>query len=296
MISMGREDFIELYQSLGGSVTGDETTPKAIRVNPLKTEDQTLVAILEDQGVELEKIPFLDHGYRVISSPFSLGASIEYLLGYYSLQETASQLPVQVLSPSKDDRVLDMAAAPGGKTTQIAAYMENQGEVTAVDVNRQRLFALENNVERTGVKNTIVYAIDALELPDEPLFTKVLLDAPCSGNYVTDGRWFDNRTKSHIKSNSLMQRRLIAKAINVLETGGTLLYSTCSLEPEENEVNVQWMLENYDVKIQEIDCPGSHGLTNVFLDELDESVSKCRRIWPNDVGSQGFFIAKAVKQ
>ncbi len=296
MISMGREDFIELYESLGGSVTGDETTPKTIRVNPLKTSDEELVAILADQGVELEKIPFLDHGYKIIASPFSLGASIEYLLGYYSLQETASQLPVQMLSPSKDDRVLDMAAAPGGKTTQMAAYMENQGSVTAIDINRRRLFALENNVERIGVKNTVVYNLDALELPDEPIFTKVLLDAPCSGNYVTDGRWFDNRTKAHIKSNSLMQRRLISKAINLLETRGTLLYATCSLEPEENELNVQWMLENYEVKLQDIDSPGSPGITNIFLNELDDSVSKCRRFWPNDVGSQGFFMAKAVKQ
>lgn len=296
MISMGREDFIELYESLGSTVTGDEVTPKAIRVNPLKTGDQELVDILTDQGVELEKIPFLDHGYKLVSSPFSLGASIEYLLGYYSLQETASQLPVQMLSPSGEDRVLDMAAAPGGKTTQMAAYMGNQGSVTAIDINRRRLYALENNVERAGVKNTIIYNFDALELPEEPLFTKVLLDAPCSGNYVTDGRWFDNRTKAHIKSNSLMQRRLIGKAINLLEKGGILLYSTCSLEPEENELNVQWMLENYDMKIQKIGCPGTPGLTNVFLDELDESVSKCRRLWPNDVGSQGFFIAKAVKQ
>ena len=138
MISMGREDFIELYESLGSTVTGDEVTPKAIRVNPLKTGDQELVDILTDQGVELEKIPFLDHGYKLVSSPFSLGASIEYLLGYYSLQETASQLPVQMLSPSGEDRVLDMAAAPGGKTTQMAAYMGNQGSVTAIDINRRR--------------------------------------------------------------------------------------------------------------------------------------------------------------
>ncbi len=295
MILMGREDVIELYTSMGGSVTGDETTPQAIRVNSLKTRDEAIVETLTSQGVELERIPFLDHGYRVVSSPFSLGASIEYLLGYYSLQETASQLPVQVLSPTEDDRVLDMTAAPGGKTTQMAAYMENRGTVTAVDINRRRLYALENNVERTGVMNTIVYHLDALEMPDEHLFTKVLLDAPCSGNYVTDKNWFEKRTKAHIKSNSLVQRRLIGKAIDLLEKGGVLLYSTCSLESEENELNVAWMLENYDIELQEIDAPGSPGVTSIFLDELDESIKKCRRLWPNDVGSQGFFMAKAVK-
>jgi 16S rRNA C967 or C1407 C5-methylase (RsmB/RsmF family) len=177
----------------------------------------------------------------------------------------------------------------------MAAYMENKGSITSVDVNRRRLYALENNVERTGTKNTIVYHIDALELPDEFPFTKVLLDAPCSGNYVTDKNWFDARTKAHIKSNSLMQRRLIGKALDLLEVGGTLLYSTCSLEPEENEVNVQWMLENYDLELQDVNSPGSPGITSVFLDELDESIKKCRRLWPSDVGSQGFFMAKAVK-
>ena len=280
---------------MGGSITGDETTPQAIRVNPLRIEKKNLIETLTSQGVELEKIPFLDNGYKVNDSPFSLGASIEYLLGYYSLQETASQLPVQALSPTGDDRVLDMAAAPGGKTTQMATYMENHGSITSIDVNRKRLYALENNIERSGVKNCIVYHIDALELPDEPLFTKVLLDAPCSGNYVTDKSWFEKRTLEHVKSNALMQRRFIGKALDLLEDGGILLYSTCSLEPEENELNVQWMFQNYDVELQEIDSPGSQGLTSVFNEELDGSITRCKRIWPNDLGSQGFFMAKAVK-
>ena len=295
MISMGREDFIEQYRRMGCSVTGDETTPQAIRINPLKTEYDNLVETLIDQGVQLEKIPFLDHGYKVLFSPFSLGASIEYRIGYFSLQETASQLPVQVLSPTCEDIVLDMAAAPGGKTTQMAVYMENKSSITSVDVNRRRLYALENNVERTGTRNTLVYHIDALDLPNKPLFTKVLLDAPCSGNYVTDKVWFEKRTKNHIMSNSMMQRRLIGKALRLLETGGTLLYSTCSLEPEENELNIQWMLENHNVELQKVDSPGSPGVTRMYHDELDSSISKCRRLWPNNVGSQGFFMAKVVK-
>ena len=292
---MSREDFIELYCSLGATVTGDESTPQAIRVNPLATDESTLIETLTSQGVELEKIPFLDYGYRVVSSPFSLGASIEYLLGHYYLQETASQLPAQILSPSGEDRVLDMAAAPGGKTTQMAAYMGNRGSITAVDVNRRRLYALENNLERMGVMNTVVYNMDALDLPDEPMFTKVLLDAPCSGNYVTDGQWFDKRKKSHIQHNFMAQRRLLGKAVSLLETGGTLLYATCSLEPEENELNVQWLLENHEVRLEGMDTPGSPGVTEIFGDQLDKSIKKCRRLWPNDAGTQGFFMARAVK-
>ncbi len=295
LIPLSREDFIELYCSLGATVTGDESTPQAIRVNPLVTDESTLIETLTSQGVELEKTPFLDYGYRVVSSPFSLGASIEYLLGHYFLQETASQLPAQTLSPSCEDTVLDMASAPGGKTTQMAAYMGNRGAITAVDVNRRRLYALENNLERMGVRNTVVYNMDALDLPDEPMFTKVLIDAPCSGNYVTDGHWFDKRKKSHIQHNFMVQRRLLAKAVNLLEKGGALLYATCSLEPEENELNVQWLLENHEVRLDDIDAPGSPGVTEIFGDQLDESIKKCRRLWPNDTGTQGFFLARAVK-
>lgn len=295
-IDLSREDFIELYQSLGATLTGDEVTPKTLRVNPLATTESILIETLTAQGVELEKIPFLDYGYKIISSPFSLGASVEYLLGHYFLQETASQLPAQVLSPSCEDRVLDMTSAPGGKTTQMAAYMGNGGSMTAVDVNRRRLYALENNLERMGVRNTVVYNMDSLDLPDEPMFTKVLLDAPCSGNYVTDRRWFGKRKKSHILHNFMVQRKLLAKAVGLLEKGGVLLYATCSLEPEENELNVQWLLDHHDVKLDDIDAPGSPGVTEIFGDQLDESIKKCRRLWPNDVGTQGFFIARAVKQ
>ncbi len=290
---MEQEEHIQYYNNLGASLTGGETTPQAIRVNPLKTPTPQLLTTLSSQGVELEKTPFLDHGYKVVSTPFSLGASIEYLLGYYSLQETASQLPAQILSPTPSDRVLDMTAAPGGKTTQMAAYMMNKGAITAIDNNRERLYALENHLERTNVRNTVVFHMDALNLPEKPLYTKILLDAPCSGNYVTDPNWFNKRTKTHILHNSRTQRKLMEKALTLLEKGGTLLYSTCSLEPEENELNIQWMLENHNVELQSIDSPGSSGITDL---PVDDSLSRCKRLWPNIVGSQGFFIAKVVKR
>ena len=221
--------FTKRYEEMGSELIGDETTPQAIRVNPLKTTDEELVQILTDQGVELEKIRGLAHGYKINGSPFSLGASIEYLSGYYSLQETASQYPVQALDPSPNDILLDMASAPGGKTTQAAAYMQNQGIIVAVDVNRERLFATENNVERCGVINTSIHHVDALDLPDKMAFTKILLDAPCSGNYVTDKHWFNRRTEEDIIRNAELQRRLINKAVSLLQPGGALLYSTCSL-------------------------------------------------------------------
>jgi NOL1/NOP2/sun family putative RNA methylase len=292
----GREWFIQRYRAMGSRLSGDETTPQAIRINPLKTTDEKLIETLSEQGVEIEKIPYLDHGYKVHESPFSLGASIEYLLGHYSLQETASQYPVQVLQPTQEDRLLDMASAPGGKTTQAAAYMQNKGIMVAVDINRDRLFATENNVERCGVTNTSIHHVDALELSDKEGFTKILLDAPCSGNYVTDTHWFQRRTETDIERNAELQKKLITKALNLLESGGVLLYSTCSLEPEENEQNIQWLIENHDVGLIELDGPGDPALSNLDGVNLDQKISYCRRFWPEKTGTQGFFVAKVVKQ
>jgi len=291
----GLEWFIERYWALGSNLSGDEKTPQAIRINPLKTTGTELLDILSWQGVKLEKISFLDYGYKVIESPFSLGASIEYLLGLYSLQETASQYPTQALAPSPNDRVLDMASAPGGKTTQAAAYMQNKGVIVAIDINRDRLYATENNVERCGVTNTSIYHLDALSLPDIPAFSKILLDAPCSGNYTTDNHWFKKRTEKDIERNAELQKRLLTKALNLLESGGTLAYSTCSLEPEENELNIQWLLENHDVRLEQLDGPGSPALTTIFDAKLDDQISHCRRFWPDQTGTQGFFVAKVVK-
>ena len=292
----GKEWFIERYRELGSNITGNETTFQTLRINSLKTTEKKLVNILINLGVKLEKIPFLDYGYKVLDSPFSLGSSIEYLLGMYSLQEAASQYPVQVLNPTHIDKVLDMASAPGGKTTQAAAYMNNESIIVSTDINRDRLYATENNVERCGVKNVSIHNIDALHLPEKPLFTKILLDAPCSGNYVTDSNWFEKRTAQDIKRNASLQRLLLSKAVELLDHRGILVYSTCSLEPEENEFNIQWLLDNKDVELERIYGPGKSAITEFDNISLDEKVGFCMRFWPDQTGTQGFFIAKVLKK
>ena len=290
----GREFFLGRYRELGRALTGDESAAQAIRVNPLKASDGELIEALTSAGVELQRVPFLDHGYRVIHAGFSLGATLEYLLGLYSLQEAASQLPVQALSPGSGDVALDMCSAPGGKTTQMAAYMGNCGVLYAVDSSRDRLYAVENSLERCGVTNCLVYHGDAAEIELGATFTKILLDAPCSGNYATDPEWFSRRTLRDVEANAARQRRLLARALELLEPEGRLLYSTCSLEPEEDELNVQWLLENHDVDLEPVGGPGTPSLTSVFDVKLDQRVSRCRRLWPGG-GTQGFFMAEAVK-
>jgi NOL1/NOP2/sun family putative RNA methylase len=293
---MAKRLFLERYSRLGHNLKGDERSRQALRVNTLKTTNEELVARLESHGARLSRIGWLRNGFHVDERPFSLGASFEYLLGLYSIQEAAAQFPVEVLDPHPGEAVLDVCAAPGGKTTQIAAAMANIGAVVAVDVSRERLYALENNLERCGVTNCLAYWEDANAMDFKgKQFDRVLLDAPCSGNYVADRGWFSKRTLKDVGLNAERQRELLGTAVKLLKPGGVLVYTTCSLEPEEDELNVQWLIDNNDLKLEGIEGPGSPALTEIFGDELNGEIAGCRRFWPDETGTQGFFVAKAVK-
>jgi NOL1/NOP2/sun family putative RNA methylase len=292
--------FLDRYKKLGETVVPEMIkVPQAIRINTIKIEPSALLKRLKRENVNLVKIPFLDFGYRVESSDFSVGAAPEHLFGYYYVQETAAQIPVQILKPTKKDIVLDMSAAPGGKTTQIAQYMENEGVLIAVDVNNMRLLTLRNNLERLGVTNTIMYQLDGKFVADLGItFDKVLLDAPCSGNFAVDEAWFDKRDLENLKASSKTQKQLFASAVAVLKKGGELVYSTCSLEPEENEMVVDWALENFpELSIQKISLPiGDDGITEPFGKKLNANVKYAKRFWPHKTNTQGFFIAKFKKE
>ena len=282
---------------MGHILTGKEKTQQALRVNSLKT---TLLDIKKEffkKGAKFEKIQWLKEGFYINEVNFSLGSTIEYLLGYYSIQEAASQLPVEVMSPKPYEKILDMCAAPGGKTSQIAAWMKNKGVLAAIDSNRKRLYSLENHLERCGVINSIVYWGDSSEFNfGNDKFDRILLDAPCSGNYVTDSNWFKKRKLDDIKKNSENQKKLLKAAMYNIKQSGVIIYTTCSLEPEENEFNIQWLLENYPVKLELFEGPGSSGLKEIFGYKLNKELSKTMRFWPELTNTQGFYIAKVVKK
>jgi NOL1/NOP2/sun family putative RNA methylase len=290
----GKEFFIRRYEQLGW--TYREFKPKhSIRVNTMNTEKTDVVKRLESEGVELEKIPFLENGYWIDKSKFSIGATAEYLLGLYSIQEAAAQIPATLFSELENKTVLDACAAPGGKTVQLADLMRNTGVITALDVKKQRLFALSNQLERCRVKNTVVYQLDARKSSFLGVkFDRVLLDVPCSGNYVTDQGWFHRRTLKNIEHNGEVQRQILAEAAKVVKDNGEIVYSTCSLEPEENELNIDWAITTLNLQVEEINCHGEKALTNVFGRQLDPSIANCRRIWPEP--TQGFFVCKLKKR
>jgi tRNA (cytosine40_48-C5)-methyltransferase len=289
-----KEHFLNRYQELGWKYQEVELQ-QAIRVNNTNAKDKNLIPRLESLGLHLQKIPFLQSGYWVLDSKVSAGATAEYLLGLYSIQEAAAQIPVTVFSDLKGKKVLDMAAAPGGKTVQLADAMGNSGAIVALDVDKRRATALSNHLERCRVSNTVVYLLDAHQASKLGFkFDRVLLDAPCSGNLAGDRDWFKNRTPKDIQRNANIQRTLLEKGVECLSDEGEIVYSTCSLEPEEDELNMDWAINNLNLQIQEIDCKGDSGLTDVFGKKLDPSITKCKRVWPGE--TQGFFVCKLKRR
>jgi 16S rRNA C967 or C1407 C5-methylase (RsmB/RsmF family) len=125
-------------------------------------------------------------------------------------------------------------------------------------------------------------------------FDRILLDVPCSGNYASDDQWLNRRTHADIERNAKMQREILASTVKCLAPNGEIVYSTCSLEPEEDELNMDWAIKNLGLSIQAVDCIGEAGLTEVFGRKLDPQVAKCKRLWPGL--TQGFFACKLKKE
>ena len=242
----------------------------------------------------MRKYLFCQQGYWIAKSKVSAGATAEYLLGMYSIQEAAAQIPATLFTALHGKMVLDASAAPGGKTVQLADLMENSGAIIALDASKQRLVVMANHLERCHVSNTIVYNIDARQAATlNRTFDRILLDVPCSGNFASDSQWFYRRTLADIERNSKVQREILSEAVKCLAADGEMVYSTCSLEPEEDELNMDWAVKNLGLQIQHIDCIGVHGLTEFFGKKLDSQVANCRRIWPEK--TQGFFVCKLRK-
>jgi len=290
----GKELFTKRYSELGWKYRPVELK-QAIRINTMNTAETDIVKRLEARGIELEQIPFAPHGYWVRKSPFSVGATTEYLLGYYSIQEAAAQLPATLFTDLNDKVVLDACAAPGGKTVQLADLMHNTGVIIALDVDKRRLTALSNHLERCHISNTIVYSIDARQASGLSIkFDRILLDVPCSGNFATDIEWFKRRTIEDVQRNAAVQREILAEAVKALKDEGEIVYSTCSLEPEENELNIDWATKHLDLQTEPLDCYGEPAPAKVFGKQLGSQIKNCRRIWPGS--TQGFFVCKLKKR
>ena len=279
--------------------------PVVLRTNTLRTHRRELAQALINRGVNLEPVgKWSKVGLQVFESPVPLGATPEYLAGHYILQAAASFLPVMALAPQENERILDMAAAPGGKTTYIAALMKNTGCIFANDSNKARAKGLIGNVHRLGAKNTIVCNYDALEFPKIiGGFDRVLLDAPCSGTGVIakDPSVKTNKTDKDFLRLPHLQKKLLLAAIDSVDhsssTGGCIVYSTCSVTVEENEQVLQYALSRRpNVRLVPTGLPfGREGFTNYMGKKFHPSMRETRRFYPHAYNMDGFFVSKLRK-
>lgn len=280
------------------------TTAKAltIRTNTLKTKRRELAKTLISRNINLDPLAeWSKVGLKIYSSPVPIGATPEYLAGHYMLQAASSFLPVLALEPQPGEKVLDMCACPGGKTTYIAQLMKNQGIVIANDMKKERIKSLFFNIHRMGIKNCIITNYDGRKFPKfYNSFDRVLLDAPCSGLGVIakDQSVKVNRTYKEILDNSRVQKELILAAIDScnVKGSGIIVYSTCSISVEENEWVVDYALKYRYVKCIEVGFEvGESGLSSFREKRFHPSVKNCRRIYPHVHNMDGFFVAKLKK-
>lgn len=280
--------------------------PVVMRTNTLKTNRRSLAQALINRGVVLEPVgKWSKVGLQVFESPVPLGATPEYLAGHYILQAASSFLPVMALAPQPHERVLDMAAAPGGKTTYMSALMRNTGSIVANDANKSRAKGLIGNTHRLGCKNTIVCHLDAREFPKAMGgFDRVLLDAPCSGTGVIakDPSVKTSKTERDFMALPHMQKQLLLAAVDSVnhnsKTGGYIVYSTCSVIVEENEGVVDYVLRKRpNVKIVDtgLGSFGSEGFKSYMGKRFNDKMNMSRRYFPHRENVDGFYVCKLKK-
>ena len=310
-----KEGFVKRMEALLGKKDAAEffeisytKCPVSIRCNTLKISIKELKERLENYGWMIKQ-PFDEFPeVMVIESklnPGEIGKTKEHLLGYYYVQEISSMLPMMALRPKAGEMILDLCASPGSKTTQAAAMMENSGTIIANELSMGRIGILNSNLERCGVMNTVVTRREGVALCERLLkkskirFDKIIVDAPCSGEGTLrkSPKTFEMWNPNMIKKIAGVQKQLAVAALKILKVGGEMIYSTCTLAPEEDEMIVNHLIENFDIEIEQIKLPLKFrcGVCEWEGSSLNENVKKCLRLYPQDNDTDGFFVAKIKK-
>ena len=280
----------------------DRPRPLVIRTNTLKTTRKDLMEALTKRGTTCEMVEWSKVAVKVTESSVPIGATPEYLAGHYMVQAAASLCPVMALAPKPGERVLDMSAAPGGKTTYIAQLLKNSGAVIANDLKPGRQKATIANLHRMGVKNAVVCTYDGRKLPGIMKgFDRVLLDAPCSGLGVIskDQSVKIQRTVKDIQRIAHLQKELLLAAIDSCDhkssCGGIVVYSTCSISVEENESVVNYALKKRFVRLIDPGLEagvGKPGFTRHKERRFHQTLKHTRRFYPHVHNMDGFYVAK----
>ncbi|MFW5746616.1 MAG: RsmB/NOP family class I SAM-dependent RNA methyltransferase [Nanoarchaeota archaeon] len=295
---LGEEGYAEFYKY------STSYQKRAIRVNTLKASVEQVKKRLEKDW-ELEAVPWCDFAFWILHRGVGeehrrdVGNLLEHSLGYIYIQEPASMVPPLALDPQPGELILDMCAAPGSKTTQIIQQMNNTGLVVANEYIGSRLAPLAINTQRLGSTNVVCTKMDGNRIRGLA-FDRILVDAPCSGvgtiskSMKTVQIWNPNMIRRLAKT----QLRLLNNAYRLIKPGGTVVYSTCTTEPEEDEGVVSSFLEEHpDMELQNIDLniERSQPFQEFEGRRFHPDISRCLRIWPQDNDTEGFFVAKFIK-
>ena len=272
--------------------------PSAIRVNTIKATVAAVERALDDAEITYEPVAW--HGGAFVLPEASPGANWPYFHGWIHGQEEVSAVPATVLSPQPGERVWDACAAPGSKATQLAALMEDRGEVVATDNNIGRISALRTNTERLGATSIAVTHEDARNHSLKPFggaeYDRALVDVPCSceGTIRKNPDAFDEWSLSHVRGISAVQKAILERAVQATKAGGTVVYSTCTFAPEENEAVLDHVLDSEACELVDFDLALDHreGVTEWQEETYDPSVRLAKRIYPHDNDTGGFFCAK----
>tara|TARA_A100001037_G_scaffold241923_1_gene222221 strand:- start:30052 stop:30969 length:918 start_codon:yes stop_codon:yes gene_type:complete len=272
--------------------------PHVARINTIKTTVDNTLSLLSKLSINVTPCRWNPLLFQIDDG--SPGNTLPYLLGWLHGQEEVSSIPPLVLNPQPGDFVWDACASPGSKTSQIAALMNDIGLIVANDSNLRRMPALRSNLERLGVTIAAVTHSDARHFSLKPfefdLFDSALVDVPCSGegtirkNPVALKNWSIDQLFSLQK----VQMSILKRAIGVVKSGGTVVYSTCTFSPEENEMVIDRILSEEKCKLVPFDLPmiSSPGVTEWGGNQFNSSLDLCKRIWPNQNNTGGFFVAK----
>ncbi len=270
------------------------------RINPLKTEKGPLVTRLHQNGFDTEDIGFAD-AFMLKNEPTLLSKTIEHFLGLLYIQSVASMIPPLVLDPAEDETVLDMSAAPGSKTTQIGRMMDNKGVLVANDWDGKRIKTLSHNLDRMGLINAAMVNMGGERIGNllPETFDKILVDAPCSALGVIHKAPQAVANLNYLQKFAFIQEQLLVSAVKAAKVGGTIVYSTCTVAPEENEKLIHNILSRYPLEIADILLPGEiasmPGITSYRGEPFDLSLSRTVRLLPSRINPEGFFIAKLKK-
>lgn len=264
---------------------------RGIRINPLKLSGEKVGML----GLNLESVPFSKYGYK-LNDDIKAGASPWHHAGAFYSQEPSAMSAVTALDPQPGERVLDMCAAPGGKSTQIAGALGGRGLLWSNEVVRSRAQILVSNIERLGVRNAIVSSArpDVLAERFEGWFDRVLVDAPCSGEgmFRHDPQAVREWSPEHVEACAVRQAAILDSACRCVGDGGVLVYSTCTFSPEENELTILSFLQRHEeYSIEPIEAEFGRPALSVS-DRFDLSLA--RRIYPMD-GGEGHFVARLRK-